>query len=412
MNFAAFIVPAFIIFTGLEYWYARQKGKAHLFSYENAITNISVGIAERLLSLLITASFYQLYYYVYKNYALYQLPNHWTLWIILLLATDLVWYWYHRLGHEINVFWGAHVVHHQSEEFNYTVSARITVLQAVVRNLFWCTLPFIGFHPAMVITILVVHGTYSFFTHTQVIGKLGWLEHILITPSHHGVHHASNEKYLNKNYGDIFVFWDKLFGTFQREEEKPQYGLTHPLKSHSFLWQHFHYYAELWEACRRSRSIWKSLKLIFGKPEDLDQSIRPALEAKLLPGKAIPRHTFRFRAYLNIQMISALIGLFFFTLFFNQLDFVETALCVLIILITLVNCGAMLEQQRWIYFLEIARAIVLLGYACYELHSFTTFTICVLILLALCSHELVEKRYYLFVYARSKKKSGSKHTPI
>ncbi len=407
MNFAAFVVPAFLIFTGLEYWYARQKGKSSLFSYENTVTNISVGIAERLLSLLITASFYQLYYYVYEHYALYRIPNHWAVWIILLLATDLVWYWYHRLGHEINLFWGAHVVHHQSEEFNYTVSARITVFQALVRNIFWCTLPFVGFHPAMVITILVVHGTYSFFTHTQVIGKLGWLEHVLITPSHHGVHHASNEKYLNKNYGDIFVFWDKLFGTFQKEEEKPVYGLTHPLKSHSFLWQHFHYYAELWEACRRSGSVWKSIKIIFGKPEDVDQDIRPALEAKLLPHKATPRHTFRFRAYLNIQMISTLIGLFFFILFFNHLDTVEITLGVMVILITLINCGAMLEQQRWIYFLEIVRAIVLLGFACYWLHSFSTFVITVLLLLAICSLELVEKQYYLFVYARTKKKSNN-----
>lgn len=407
MNFAAFVVPAFLIFTGLEYWYARQKGKSSLFSYENTVTNISVGIAERLLSLLITASFYQLYYYVYGHYALYRIPNHWAVWIILLLATDLVWYWYHRLGHEINLFWGAHVVHHQSEEFNYTVSARITVFQALVRNIFWCTLPFVGFHPAMVITILVVHGTYSFFTHTQVIGKLGWLEHVLITPSHHGVHHASNEKYLNKNYGDIFVFWDKLFGTFQKEEEKPVYGLTHPLKSHSFLWQHFHYYAELWEACRRSGSVWKSIKIIFGKPEDVDQDIRPALEAKLLPHKATPRHTFRFRAYLNIQMISTLIGLFFFILFFNHLDTVEITLGVMVILITLINCGAMLEQQRWIYFLEIVRAIVLLGFACYWLHSFSTFVITVLLLLAICSLELVEKQYYLFVYARTKKKSNN-----
>jgi alkylglycerol monooxygenase len=405
MNPAAFIVPAFFIFVGLEYWLARKKGKEKLYSYEESITNISVGIAERLLSLLITGSFYALYYYVYEHFAIYQIPNHWSLWVILLLATDLVWYWYHRLGHEINLFWGAHIVHHQSEEFNYTVSARITVLQALVRNVFWCILPFIGFHPAMVITILVVHGTYAFFTHTQLIGKLGWLEYIFITPTHHGVHHASNEKYLNKNYGDIFVFWDKLFGTFQREEEKPQYGLTHPLKSHSFLWQHFHYYAELWEACRRSGSIWKSVKIVFGRPEDLDQRIRPVLERKLLPNKTSPQHTFRFRAYLNLQIICALAGLFAFTLFYNQLDMVETALGIFIILLTLINCGAMLEQQRWIYFLEITRAILIIGYVCYGLNTFNGFTVSVLVLLGICSIELVERRYYQFVYTRKRRKS-------
>lgn len=404
MNFAAFVVPAFLLFTALEYWYARKKGRADLFTYENAITNISVGIAERLLSLLVTASFYALYYYVYEHYAIYEIPNHWLVWIVLLLATDFVWYWYHRLGHEINLFWGAHVVHHQSEESNYTVSARITVFQALIRNLFWCTLPFLGFHPAMVITILVIHGTYSFFTHTQVIGKLGWLEYVFITPSHHGVHHASNEKYLNKNYGDIFVFWDKLFGTFQKEEEKPVYGLTHPLKSYSFLWQHFHYYAELWEACRRTRSVWQSVKIIFGKPELLDQQIRPALEARFLPRKASPRHTFRFRAYLNIQITAALVGLFFFILFYPKLDKIEAGLAVSVILLTLINCGAMLELQRWIYFVEISRAIVLLGSVCYWAHSFTIFSVSVIILMGVCSLDLVEKNYYQFVYARNLKR--------
>ena len=142
---------------------------------------------------------------------------------MMLLATDFVWYWYHRLGHEVNIFWGAHIVHHQSEEFNFTVAARITTLQAIVRNVFWCILPFIGFHPNLVMTILVVHGVYSFFTHTQILEKQKWLEYIFITPSLHGVHHASDEKYLDKNYGDVFVFWDKLFGTFQKEEEKPKY---------------------------------------------------------------------------------------------------------------------------------------------------------------------------------------------
>ena len=306
LNYVAFAIPAFFIFLGLEYAIALKNGKSHLFSYENSIANISVGVGERLLNLLITGSFYSLYYYVYDHFALYTIPNHWIVWILLLLATDFVWYWYHRLGHEVNLFWGAHIVHHQSEEFNYTVSASITTIQAIVRNLFWCILPFVGFHPSMVIVILVIHGTYSFFTHTQIIRKLGWLEQILITPSHHGVHHASNEKYLDKNYGDIFIFWDKLFGTFQKEEEPPVFGLTHPLKSHSFLWQHFHYYLELWEAARRKGSVWASIRIFFGRPSELDPSIRTHLEKKFLFPKARIRETFLYKAYINLQLASAI----------------------------------------------------------------------------------------------------------
>src|SRR6188768_2621757 len=145
MNFAAFIVPAFLLFVGLEWWLARRKGRGDIYVYESSASNISIGIAERLLSFLITGGFYSLFVFVYDHFRLFTIPTHWSVWILLILATDLVWYWYHRLGHEVNLLWAAHIVHHQSEEFNYTTSARITIIQAVVRNLFWCFLPFLGF---------------------------------------------------------------------------------------------------------------------------------------------------------------------------------------------------------------------------------------------------------------------------
>ncbi len=398
MNSVAFIIPAFFTFLGLEYWIAKKSGKENLFTYESSVANISVGLAERLLNLFITGSFYGFYYYLYHNFAVFHIPNHWIVWILLLLATDFVWYWYHRLGHEINLFWGSHIVHHQSEEFNYTVSARITTLQAIIRNIFWCILPLAGFHPAMVIAILVVHGTYSFFTHTQIIGNLGWVEHILVTPTHHGVHHASNEKYLNKNYGDIFIFWDKLFGTFQKEEEKPVYGLTHPLKSYSFLWQHFHYYAELWEACKRSGSFWKSMRIIFGRPEEIDQNIRGELEAKLLPKRRKPNSKYRLRAYVNVQLIVSVFSLLLFTILFNQLSFTEALLGSTFILLTLINCGALMEQQRWIYYLEIIRMIQIMTLISINVQSVAIFVIGVIAAIAIGSQEIVEKWYFRFVY--------------
>ncbi|MEJ0029185.1 MAG: sterol desaturase family protein [Bacteroidota bacterium] len=206
-----------------------------------------------------------------------------------------------------------------------------------------------------------------------MIGNLGWFERIFITPTHHGVHHASNPKYLNKNYGDIFIFWDKLFGTFQTQEEKPVYGLTHPLKSHSFLWQHFHYYFELWVACRRAEGFFGAMKVLFGKPEAVDQNIRPALERKLLPNRQQVYHSFRFKAYLNLQLIVSLAMLFVFTLLFNHLDTAQTLFIVTIILLTLVICGAMLEQRRWVYYLEVARCLVLVGFVSFITESYAPF---------------------------------------
>ncbi len=135
------------------------------------------------------------------------------------------------------------MVHHQSDDFNYTVSTRITIFQAVARGLFWSVLPLLGFPPDMIAVFLIIHGVYPFFTHTQLVGKLGWLEYVFVTPSHHRVHHSSNPEYLDKNYGDILIIWDKLLGTFAEEKEEPKYGLTKPLNSYSFLWQHFHFSA-------------------------------------------------------------------------------------------------------------------------------------------------------------------------
>jgi alkylglycerol monooxygenase len=362
INYLAFAIPAFFIFLYLEYAIAVHFKKAHLFKYESSVSNVSIGIAERLLNLFIAASFYNLFYFIYKNYALFNIPNVWWVWVLLILATDFVWYWYHRLGHQVNFLWAAHIVHHQSEEFNLSVSARITTFQALIRNLFWCTLPFVGFHPAMVITILTVHGGYSFFTHTQMIGKLGWLENILITPSLHGIHHASDDKYLDKNYGDVFVFWDKLFGTFQKEEEAPKYGLTHPIKSYSFLWQHFHYYFELAEACKRENGFKRKCKILFGNPATLNQDIRPILEKRFLQHKSDNRYRFKFKKYLNIQLVVCITMLTFTTACFNIFNLDDKVFVALFILITLINCGALLEQRKWIYYLECLRLMVLFGY--------------------------------------------------
>ncbi len=362
VNYLAFALPAFFVFLFMEYKVSEYRKQKSIFRYESSVNNISIGIAERLLSLFITASFYSLFYYIYEHYALFNIPDKWYTWIGLILATDFIWYWYHRLGHEVNFFWAAHIVHHQSEEFNLTVAARITVFQALIRNFFWCLLPWAGFPPGLVIFILIFHGVYSFFTHTQLIGKIRWLEYILITPSLHGVHHASNEKYLDKNYGDIFVFWDKMFGTFQKEEEKPAYGLTHPIKTYSFLWQHFHYYLEIREAVRQTSGITQKMKVIFGSPALMDQSIRPQLEEKWLPGPPESGHTPARKIYLNIQLGIAFLLMCLMTYYFAVLTYPERAFGAVFILFTLIICGGLLEQRRWIRYMEYSRVLLILAY--------------------------------------------------
>lgn len=398
INIIAFAAPAFFIFLYLEYQYAKYKKQQKLFKYESSVSNTTIGIAERLLNLFVTASFYGLFVWIYDNYRLFTISDKWYMWILLLLAADFVWYWYHRLGHEINIFWAAHIVHHQSEEFNFSAAARITTIQAFIRTGFWCVLPFIGFQPMMVMGILVAHGMYSFFTHTQVIKAPKWLEYVFITPSLHGVHHASNEKYLDKNYGDVFVFWDKMFGTFQAEEEQPKYGLTHPIGSYSFLWQHFHYYLEIYEATKKQNGFWNKMKIVFGSPAIMDQDIRPELEKKFFQ-KNTNRETLSstFKKYINIQLFIVAFVLTLFSAFYAYFDEVEKTAVAILVLISLINIGALLEQRQWIYYLEYSRVILLISLIFYEF-GYTELIYIPILTLILLEQKFKLKNWYLYSF--------------
>jgi alkylglycerol monooxygenase len=398
LNYLAFAVPFFVGLMVLEFFIAQKKGKK-FFNFTNSIANINVGIAERLLDTLVTGLFFFVYDYLNRHFGIFHIKPSILLWVALLLCTDFTWYWYHRLAHEINVFWAAHVVHHQSEDFNYTVSARITVFQAFVRTGFWCILPIIGFPAQMIISILLVHGLYPFFIHTRLIGKLGILEYILVTPSHHRVHHAANPEYLDKNYGDVFIIWDKLFGTFKKEEEEVVYGLTKPLQSNSFLWQHFHFLLELFVAVNKERGWKNKLGMIFGPPDMVDPSIRGNLEKQFGIENNNRSAGTELNRYVVFQVIFSLIILFLFILFEHALPWQIQTLFTLFILITLVNCGAILEQRRWIFYLEYSRiVIVLAGALLYHPSGMLAATICLALPLSIYYFKRLQEYYLSWVY--------------
>jgi len=402
INYLALAVPFFLFFIWLEYYVAQKRGKSY-FKFNSSIANINVGIAERLIDMFAAGGFYFFYDYLHKNFAIFDIQPSILLWIGLLLATDFLWYWYHRFGHEINLFWGFHVVHHTSEEFNYTAATRITIFQAVVRTSFWSILPIIGFPAEMITTILLVHGLYPFFTHTRLIGKLGLLEYIIVTPSHHRVHHASNEEYLDKNYGDMFIIWDKLFGTYAEEKEEPTYGLTKQLDSYSFLWQHFHFLVEIAYAARAKKGIWNKLKVIFGKPSDFDPEMRAQAEKKFLAVRKVQAHTNKFRYYVIAQIAVTVTVLFFLLLFEHYVPSFLQVMIALFILITLINCGAILDQRRWVFYLEFARASLVVIATFYYFPSPTLIGMSILLLIVgLAYFSSLQKQYLTFIYGKRK----------
>jgi len=398
LNYLAFAVPLFLAFMGLEYLVASKQGKTY-FRFNDTVLNISVGIAERLADTFTVGLFYFVYTYLYSRYALFEIRPSVLMWVALLLCTDFVWYWYHRLAHEVTLFWCAHVVHHQSEEFNYTVSARITVFQAFLRTGFWSVLPVIGFPPGMITSMLLVHGLYPFFIHTRTIGKLGILEYILVTPSHHRVHHASNPHYLDRNYGDVFIIWDKLFGTFTPEGEEPVYGLTKPLNSNSFLWQHFHFFLEMLYSVRRANTWRERWKIVFGKPDNVDPAAREILEGRYLASKDELTETPKLNSYVVWQIGATLVILFTFLLLEHYVPmFVQIGITILIVL-TLINCGAILEQKQWVFYLEYARYVILVSGIFYCWPQPLILAVAAVVMAgAFYYHTALRQRYLRFVY--------------
>ena len=398
LHYLAFAIPLFLLFMLLEFFVAKRSGK-QLFSFSASVANINVGIAERMADVVLTGLFYFVYDYLHKQFGIFYIRPSAILWVALLLCTDFTWYWYHRLAHEINLFWAAHIVHHQSEDFNYTVSARITALQAILRTGFWSILPIIGFPAEMITSILLVHGLYPFFVHTQLVGKLGILEYFMVTPSHHRVHHASNPEYLDKNYGDMFIIWDKLFGTFKKEESPVVYGLTHPLKSNSFLWQHFHFLLELAVAVKRKEGFSNKLKLLFGKPELIDPGIREQVEKKLNITHNQMSAGNQLNRYVVFQVVLAAILVFLFTLFATYLSWSFQLIAILMVLITLINCGAILEQRRWIFYLEYSRLFLALTAMIIYHPTYSMITVGVLlVLITLQYFSALQQKYLDWVY--------------
>jgi alkylglycerol monooxygenase len=399
LDYIAFAVPFFIFFMLLEYFISVKKTKK-IHQFNESIANLNVGIVERITDLLTTGLFFFVFSWLHQNFAVFHIENNWLSWLLLFLATDLVWYWYHRLGHEVNIFWAAHIVHHQSEDFNYTAAARITVIQAVARGLFWSVLPIIGFPPEMITLLLLIHGTYPFFTHTQLIGKLGWLEYIIVTPTHHGVHHSSNPEYLDKNFGDMLIIWDKLFGTYAEETVQPQYGLTKSLGSHSFLWQHFHYFLELYVAVRRAKSFKQKIKVLFGSPNDHDPRIRTLLERKLSQKNNQISLSKNLIKAIQIKTITTIVILFLAILFSHYFNSYLLFLITSFILLSVIITGAMLEQKRWIFHLEFTRLVLICFFIDATLPSFNpTGFLLSIVTIALLFYNSIQSKYQQFLFS-------------
>ena len=212
--------------------YFSARHNLHHYEVNDSLANFIIGVVAILSGTFFKGVALELFSWL-KSSSLFQFGSSWVEWILLFLITDLSYYGFHHLGHSSRFFWAAHVTHHSSEKYNLTTAIRSPVTNSWYRFLLGAPLCLLGFSPPMVMAMDSLVLLYTFFLHTESVGKLGWLEYIFNTPSHHRVHHGCNNKYLDKNYGGVLIIWDKLFGSFQQEEERPIYGLTNPQKTNN-----------------------------------------------------------------------------------------------------------------------------------------------------------------------------------
>jgi hypothetical protein len=267
------------------------------------------------------------------------------------------------MSHEVNLFWGGHVVHHQSEEYNLSVALRQSSFQVVWTFAFSLPIALLGFKPQDFVYISAFNTLYQFWIHTEAINKMPrWFEFIFNTPSHHRVHHGRNPKYIDKNHAGSLIIWDRMFGTFQAEEERPTYGITKPINSWNPIFANFSHYVEMGKDLKQIPGWTDRIKYLFMKPGWLPKSMggyRPAPEVDQNTYKKYrtdgPMHL---NLYVLFQYILCLIGTSMFLFNSRKFDMSEKAIIAVIIAITVVNCGVLFEKRAWVKWSEWFRIIL------------------------------------------------------
>jgi alkylglycerol monooxygenase len=267
MNPIVYAIPVFFLLMGLEWWLAVRRGSA-TYRLGDSVTSIGLGAMSQVLGIFSKAIFLGVYVLIFENVRLTTLPADavWV-WIAAVVIYDFLYYWHHRLGHEVAVFWAAHVVHHQSEEFNLGTALRQTSSGFLLGWVFYIPMALMGFPPLVFAVAGLIDLLYQYWIHTEQIRKLGWFDRVFASPSNHRVHHAVNDVYLDKNYGGIFIVWDRLFGTFIDEDdaEPVVYGTRTPLRSYDPLWANVEVYAALARDSWRTRD-WRDKLRVWIKP--------------------------------------------------------------------------------------------------------------------------------------------------
>lgn len=260
----ALATPIYVAVIAMELFFSHAK-KTGYYTLRGTIINLYLMFLNMGLDIILRGG-YLIVFAFFFNYRFFEISNPWVYWLVLLVAQDLLYYLLHCVDHHCRLFWAVHVTHHSSEEFNFTVGFRSSVFQPVYRFIYFIPLSLLGFNGMDIMLVYSATQIYGILLHTQTVDKLGVLEYILVTPSHHRVHHGSNPEYLDKNMGMLLIIWDRLFGTFQEEVEPVKYGLTSSVKKQDPVNIVFHEWKSIAEDLSKPIPLSTKLKYVFHRP--------------------------------------------------------------------------------------------------------------------------------------------------
>jgi alkylglycerol monooxygenase len=351
-------IPIFFLLIGIELVVERLSHR-QLYRFPDAIANLSCGITSQVSGLFLRILGIGIYEILYSNFSLFHPEKNWIYWTSLFFLVDLAYYWAHRMSHEINLFWGGHVVHHQSEDYNLSVALRQSSFQVVWTFAFNLPLAFLGFDTLDFALMSALNTLYQFWIHTETINKMGWFEYFFNTPSHHRVHHGRNPKYIDKNHAGTLIIWDKMFGTFQEEEEKPTYGITKPINSWNAIWANFSHYDTMAAELKMITRWSDKAKYLFKKPGWLPDYLggyRPAPNVDTLNyHKYETPVPLQISYYVLFQYVICLIATSLFLFKETQFSLGEKVMAAALISWWVMNCGVLFEQKSWIWVTEWLR---------------------------------------------------------
>ncbi len=268
MSLILYAIPLFLASIALEYVISKRKAQ-QVYRFHDAVTSLNIGfISETIRSILKLMSIF-VYALVVEQVAAFEwdLKNP-AVWVVAFFMYDFFYYWAHRSGHEVNLLWASHVVHHSSEEFNLSTALRQSWTNQIFYWIFYLPMAIVGIPVKVFVIIALVSALYQFWSHTRLVGKLGWADRIFVTPSNHRCHHGRNDYCIDKNYGGTLIIWDRMFGTYteERDDEPVVYGTLTPLNSWNPVWGNFKNYTTLWRDMRHAKGLYAKLHVVFAPP--------------------------------------------------------------------------------------------------------------------------------------------------